>query len=145
MLSAVTARTVSRPPSARGLGELIQSRNTISSTLRSGVKATASVPVSCRRSAGTVNASCTTGRDGSGAAYVDGHVLTADGVGDGVALTNGLADGDGGAAAGGDDDDVHATSAAATPTNPTRFMQLTLTSSPWSSASPRNKRCSIVR
>src|SRR3954449_11093043 len=124
MLSAVTARTLSRPSSARGVGELIQSRNTISSTLRSGVKATVSVPVTCRRSVGTLNASCTTGRCGSGAAYVDGHALTGDGFGDGVALTRGLADGDGGgAAAGGDDEDVQATSAAATPTNPTpRFM-----------------------
>src|SRR5436190_21539107 len=108
MLSAVTARTVSRPPPARGLGELIQSRNTISSTLRSGVKATVSVPVSCRRPAGTLNETCTTGRCGSAAAYFDGHVLTGEAVGDGAVVTNGVGDG-GGAAADGDDDDVHAT------------------------------------
>src|SRR4051794_36557148 len=80
MPSARTLEMVMAAPSARGVGPLIQSRKTMSPTLRSGWKVTVSLPVRWRRSDDIPNDSRTTGRLVSGGRYRVGHALTGPGV-----------------------------------------------------------------
>src|SRR4051794_4555019 len=78
--SAVTRRAASP---AAGRGEFGHSRSTTSWTGVSGVKVRCSRPLTVRPSLARSNASVTTGRCGSEAAYDAGHALTGDGDADG--------------------------------------------------------------